>query len=200
MAGYWVGADPGGRGKFGLAFLRSDGTLSCTRVSSVDEAVERIIHAGEPFGLGIDAPMWWSSGEGGGRKSDEILRSRYGIHPGVVQVANSLRGAALVGGALLAFRVRERFPRARITEAPTKALLRALEYSRDNFRKKFELSGWSDDEDEQDAAIAAVCAREGFTEEWPTDLADERFRHESEQDPKDYWLKPMHYFWFEDPT
>ncbi len=199
MAGYWAGADPGGKGKFGLAFLYCDGEISCTRVSSVDEAVEAIADKGEPCALGVDAPMWWSSGVGGGRKSDEILRKAYGIHPGTVQSVNSLRGAALVGGTLLAFRVRERFPSVKVTEAHPKALLRALDLKRNNFPGEFGLScGSSDNEDEQDAAIAAVCARQAFTGEWTTDLADERFRHKSEQDPKCYWLAPMHYYWPED--
>ena len=198
---YWVGADPGGKGKFGLAFLDGGGKLSCELVSSVDEAVKAIVDRGEPLALGIDAPMWWSSGEAGGRKVDETLRRVYGIPSGTVQSANSLRGAALVGGALLASRIRDQFPRARIeiTETHPKALLYLPGFGRDSFQRKFEWSGWSRNEDEQDAAIAAVCAREGFSGNWTTDLADKRFRNESEQDPKDYWLAPMHYFWPHDP-
>ena len=97
---------------------------------------------------------------------------------------------------MLAFRVRQRFPCAKITDAHPKALLHALEFDRDSFPKEYRVSsGWSGNEDEQDAAIAAVCAREGFNGQWRTDLAAERCRHESEQDPKSYWLKPMHYFW-----
>ena len=61
----WVGADPGGKDAFGLAFLDASGGLNCTTVSSVDEATGRIIQQGEPLALGIDAPMWWSSGKGG---------------------------------------------------------------------------------------------------------------------------------------
>ena len=196
MSGYWVGADPGGKDKFGLAFLDDDQRLRSMLVSSVDQAVEEISGKGEPLGLGIDAPMWWSSASGGGRKSDEMLRRKYGIHPGTVQSANSLQGAALVGGMMLAFRVRQRFPDARITESHPKALLHALDLGRTSFPERFGISsGWSNNEDEQDAAIAAVCAREGFSGGWQTDLADKQFRDESEQNPGTYWLKPMHYFW-----
>ena len=171
MASYWIGADPGGIGKFGLAFL-DNGKLCCNTVSSVDEAVAEILKMGEPLGLGIDAPMWWSSVAGGGRKSDSMLREQYGIHSGTVQSANSLRGSALVGGTLLALIVRQQFPDARITESHPKALLKALGLTRKQFPKQFGISsGWSGNEDEQDAAIAAVCAREGFGGCWKTDLA-----------------------------
>ena len=196
MTRYWIGADPGGKDKFGLAFLDDGGKLRCMRVSSVDQAVEEISRMDEPLGLGIDAPMWWSSASGGGRQSDAMLREAYGIQSGTVQSANSLRGAALVGGMMLAFRIRQRFSAARITESHPKALLHALGLGRAGFPGRFCISsGWSSNEDEQDAAIAAVCAREGFSGRWTTDLADKQFRHGSEQDPKSYWLKPMHYFW-----
>ena len=110
MGGFWVGADPGGIGNFGLAFVGVSGQLRCFTVSSVDEAAKRIAATGEPLGVGIDAPMWWSASRGGGRKVDERLRKRYGISSGTVQSANSLTGAALIGGALLASRVRQEFP------------------------------------------------------------------------------------------
>lgn len=120
--GFWVGADPGGKGRFGLAFLdNASGHLACQRVSSVDEAVIAIRGKGERLGLGIDAPMWWSSGQSSRRKADKWIRDRYGIHPGTVQSANSLRGAALVGGMMLARRLREAFSEIRITESHPKA-------------------------------------------------------------------------------
>lgn len=193
MKEFWVGADPGGIGSFGLAFLDSSGGLSCATVSSVDEVVHRITSRGEPLGLGIDAPMWWSTCEDGGRTVDKKLRKRYGISSGTVQSVNSLRGAALAGGAMLAFRVRQEFPCARITESHPKALLLALDIDESGFAERFGISArWSND-DERDAAIAAVCAREGFSGRWLTDLTLER--DESEQDPQSYWLAPMCYFW-----
>ena len=141
MKKFWMGADPGGKGNFGLAFLDTTGKwLRCATVSSVDEAVELITSTGIPLGLGIDAPMWWSSCEGAGRKVDESIREKYGIHPGTVQSANSLRGAALVGGAMLAFRIRQKFPDTRITETHPKALLCALKIDEASFAKRFGIS------------------------------------------------------------
>lgn len=191
--GCWVGTDPGGKDSFGVALLDTSGGLKCASVSSVDEAVELIVSQGEPLGLGIDAPMWWSSDRAGRRKADERIRKKYGILPGTVQSANSLRGAALVGGAMLAFRIRQRFPRARITEAHPKALLQALELDGLAFAEKFGIStGWRN-EHERDGAIAAVCAREGFEGRWSADLTEQR--HCPELDPQSYCLAPMRYFW-----
>ena len=194
---FWVGADPGGKGKFGLAFLDEAGKqLICDSVSSVDEAIAEIVCKGAPLGLGIDAPMWWSSRETAGRKADERIRKKLGIHYRTVQPANSLMGAALVGGAMLALRIREKFPDTRITETHPKALLYALKLNGTGFAERFEIStGWSN-EHERDALIGAVCAREGFEGRWPFDLACRRY--DSEQDPSSYWLAPIHYFWPED--
>ena len=193
MGAFWVGADPGGIGNFGLAFMDVSGQLRCFTVSSVDEAVKRIVATGEPLGMGIDAPMWWSASRGGGRRVDGRLRKRYGIPSGTVQSLNSLRGAALVGGALLASRVRQEFPSTGITESHPKALLRALELDEASFAARFEIPTAWRNEHERDAAISAVCAREGFERRWLTNLADQRDGRE--QNPQGYWLKPVFYFW-----
>ena len=121
MRWFWVGADPGGKGAFGLAFVDVSGSLRCETVSSVDEAAKAITTVGKPLGLGIDAPMWWSAGEGGGRRADARLRKRYGIPSRILQSGSALRGAAL-----LVSRLREAFPGLRITESHPKALLLAM--------------------------------------------------------------------------
>ena len=159
--------------------------------SSVDEAVKAIAAAGTPLGVGIDAPMWWWSAiSGGGRKTDARLRKAYGIHPGTVQSVNSLKGAALVGGALLASRVREAVPGVPITESHSKALLLALGLAYSGFAARFCIRALWNDLHQRDAA---VCAREGFEGRWPMDLADDRA--DLEQDPRSYWLAPVSYFW-----
>ena len=193
MGRFWVGADPDGKDAFGLAFVDVSGSLRCETVSSVDEAVKTIIAVGKPLGLGIDAPMWWSACEGAGRRTDARLRKRYGIPSGTVQSGNSLRGAALIGGALLASRLREEFPALRITESHPKALLLAMGLDEAQFAARFDIEARWRNGHERDAAVAAVCAREGFEGRWPTDLAKQRDR--SEQNPQAYWLAPMAYFW-----
>ena len=197
MSEFWFGADPGGNNSFGLAFLGPLGVLRCASVSSVDDAVKRVHDEGTPLGIGIDAPMWWSSRRGAGRMADERLRKRYHISSGTVQSANSLRGAALIGGAMLAVRVREKFPGAKITESHPKALLKVLRLDEADFSKEFGVPEAWNNEHERDAAIAAVCAREGFDGRWTTDLAEHR--HPSEQDPQSYGLAPMYYFWPKSP-
>ena len=94
---------------------------------------------------------------------------------------------------MLAFRIRQKFPDTRITETHPKALLCALKIDESSFAKRFEISPDWKDEHQRDAAIGAVCAREGFERRWLSDLALQR--NHSEQDPSSYWLAPMHYFW-----
>lgn len=190
---FWVGADPGGDKKFGLAFLDAaeEQNPHCITVSSVDDAIKEVEKWGEPLGVGIDSPMWWASHKGGSRKADGRIRSIHrdtDMNSSTVQSPNSLQGAALIGGMMLASRIREKFPGTRITESHPKAVIHAYE---------FDLEFFNYDEHERDAAIGAVCAREGFEGRWTVDLAQDR--HKSEQDPFGYWLAPIHYFWPEDP-
>lgn len=149
-----------------------------------------------PAGVGIDAPMWWSSGPSSDRLADQWLRKTYGLSGGRVQTANSLRGAALVQGAMFLQLMRERFPGLPATEAHPKALLTALgDPNWAVFCDRYRLAAVSalGQEHERDAVIGAVAAREGFEKRWGHDLSLNRST--SEQDPSRYWLAPVHYFW-----
>lgn len=194
----WFGADPGDKGRgrrcnFGVAFVDELGRICCETVSSVDDALNWIVAAGRPLGVGIDAPLWWSGAPGGWRRVDRRLRDTYQLGS-TVQCVNSLQGAALAGGMLLASRLREEFPKVQITESHPKALLKALNLQGNGaIAEYFGIhEAWADDH-QRDAAIAAVCAREGFQGNWTLDLAEIRDR--SEQDPRNYWLRPVSYFW-----
>jgi len=197
----WIGADPGGQDHFGVAELFENGTTRTACVSSAREAAEWI--QGKPLGAGIDSPMWWSSAKRGDRKADRWLRCTYGnTSPGKVLAINSLYGAVLAQGAMLAVELRRRFPDLSITEAHPGLLLRArgrrLDQSRrfDRLKHCFGVHACSRISDhERDAVLAALAAREGFTGRWPRDLALKHFPEE--QDPMAYWLAPMHYWWFE---
>lgn len=196
MGDVWAGADPGGIGAFGVAVIDDSGKTRCGTVSSVDEAVNWIGALGTPSGIGIDSPMWWSAGPGGGRRADKRLREAYGIPSGTVQSVNSLRGAALAGGVLLASLMRSKLPEIMVTESHPKALLQALSLDDADgaaIATHFHVErAWHDDH-QRDAAISAVCAREGFQGNWPLDLASQRGK--LEQDPKSYWLAPVFYWW-----
>jgi len=194
----WFGADPGGDGCFGIAILFSDGRLYSSCVSSAAEAVDVFLGCDcNPVAIGVDAPLWWSAGPGGGRRADKWLRETYRIASGTVQSVNSLRGAALAQGALIVELLRQHFPDLGVTESHPKALLKAL--GCEDYRELFQTWGIQAEglnEHERDAVICAVCARQGFSGHWSKDLAADRGEHE--QDTDSYWLAPVHYWWPDD--
>ncbi len=195
----WIGVDPGGKRSFGVAVLRSDGSAYACCVDCTDEAIEVVRQRteGRPAGVGIDAPLWWSSGVSGDRRADQWLRVAYSLSGGQVQAANSLRGAALVQGAMFVQRVRQLFPGVPVTETHPQALLVALgTMDGDAFRNRFSVRLDTEGEDiehERDAVISAVAAREGFEGRWGKDLSFDRYP--SEQDPSRSWLAPIRYLW-----
>ena len=198
MGGVWVGADPGGKKAFGVAIIEESGNTfcKCKTVSSVDEAKNWIVAVAsgrDPLGIGIDAPLWWSAAAGGDRLVDKKLRRATRIRSNSVMAVNSLRGAALSGGALLASLMREKFPNIGITESHPKALLQECSMDDAAIAEHFGIDSTWDDDHQRDAAVAAVCAWKGFQGGW-VDLADDRDGL-VEQDPKSYWLKPVHYWW-----
>jgi predicted nuclease with RNAse H fold len=103
-------------------------------------------------------------------------------------------GSVIVQGMLFAAKIRERFPDVPITESHPKALRMAsgLNSAAEWLRERSILFETQND-DELDATIAAICAREGFSGNWEKDLASDRFPEE--QDPKNQWFGPVYYFW-----
>ena len=193
---FWVGADPGGAGRFGVCLLEGNGDALASTVDCADDAVGFVRkHCQEaPRGVGVDAPLWWSSGVSGDRSVDRWLRKRYGLASGTVQATNSLRGAALVQGVMFVARLREHFPGLGVTETHPKALLKACYDDKwKNFETRYRVNWGGGSEDTRDAVISAVAAREGFTGVWPNDLTQSRLP--GEQDPKTFWLAPISYFW-----
>jgi predicted nuclease with RNAse H fold len=178
-----------------LCILNSTGHASTFVVGCADEAVALVTERVQalPAGIGVDAPLWWSSGRSGDRKADQWLRSKYGLSGGQVQAANSLRGAALVQAIMFIQRIRDRFGKMEVTECHPKAVLKALRIDGEAFWKRYSVKADVGSEHERDAVISAVAAREGFQGRWTLDLSQDR--HPSEQDPSRYWLAPVHYFW-----
>ncbi len=195
----WIGADPGGAGNFGIAALMEDSQIITASVDCADDAVNFLIKNidQKPAGIGVDAPLWWSSGKSGDRQADKWLRRRYGLSGGQVQTNNSLRGAALIQAAMFIQRMREKYPSVPVTEAHPKALLKSLTQDDwESFANRFRLKPDIPSEYERDALIAAVAAMEGFQKRWLNDLSINRDK--SEQNPHSYWLAPVHYFWPEE--
>jgi hypothetical protein len=111
-----------------------------------------------------------------------------------VQAANSLRGAAIVQAAMFVQRIREVFPVVPVTEVHPKALLKVV--AKGSWRtcsKRYQLRGTPVADHARDSIIAAIAAREGVCGRWPHDLATSRLP--AEQDPLNYWLAPVHYYW-----
>jgi predicted nuclease with RNAse H fold len=194
----WIGADPGGKGNFGLAILGLDGSVDTACVDCTDDAIQIVVKRvrSTPAGIGVDAPLWWSSASSGKRLVDQWLRTKYRLSGGQVQEPNSLRGAALVQGAMFVQRMRELFPNVEVTETHPKALLQALGMTAgSDFIERYSVRAkiQGNQEHERDAIISAVAAREGFEGRWLNDLS--KIRHHSEQDPSTFWLAPIHYFW-----
>jgi predicted nuclease with RNAse H fold len=196
--GTWIGVDPGGAGAFGLAFLKPDGSCYTCSVDFVDQAIQVVREnaASTPAGIGIDAPLWWSSGAGGVRKADQWIRDTYGLPTRKVQAVNSLWGSVLAQGMMFVVRVREIFADVKITETHPKAVLAAL--GREAWTAYLAplptgLTLDSQPDHRRDAVISAVAAREGFEGRWKKDLATDRYS--SEQDPARHWIGPVHYFW-----
>src|SRR5438445_13243069 len=140
--------------------------------------------------------MWWSSKAGGGRRADSLIRSTYGIHSGTVQSVNSLRGAVVIQGIMLAMRLRERHPELPITESHPKALLLTLQLDRAPWSKiteTFNLKGTQlAGLHQRDALLGAVSAREAASGRW-RDLSLNR--DPEELDPKRLWFGPVSYWW-----
>lgn len=89
-------------------------------------------------------------------------------------------------------RLRERFAGVPVTEAHPKATAIALGGWEGHAVKNLGLVA-SASEHERDAIFAAIAAREGFEGRWKRNLATDR--DPSEQNPEDYWLGPVSYFW-----
>ena len=194
----WVGIDPGGAKCFGVAILNAGGECHTRSVNCVDEAI-RIVRdrvPSTPAGVGVDAPLWWSSGPAGCRKADQWIRQRYQLPSRNVQSVNSMWGAVIAQGMMFVARIRELFPNVPVTEAHPKAVLVALGRERwtDYFRDvRTEITVDSTPDHERDAVIAALAAREGFQGRWTRNLALDRLP--SEQHPGAHWLAPVQYYW-----
>jgi len=192
---HWFGADPGGKNCFGIAHLCDNGEFHASCVSSADEAMHWLKSRNvSPSGLGVDCPLWWSSSGSGDRQADRWLRQIYKTSS--VLTTNSLQGAVLIQGVMLAYRAQQSFGEINLTETHPKVLGRALKLDEnwDNTANRFKLIGPKPlREHQRDAILSAVAAREGFSGRWTHDLAMERTQ--AELDPARMWFGKVHYWW-----
>lgn len=158
-----LGFDPGGVKSFGWATLHVADAGALVRlttgvVSNAPEAVREAAQSARsaPAGVGIDAPLYWV--QQGDRLADSHIRKRVvaaGGQSGTVSSVNSLRGACLVQGVLTARLVAASWPKAIVTEAHPKALLRihaeAMRFASQHLSSDYV-------EHARDAALAAFAA------------------------------------------
>ncbi len=129
-----VGFDPGGAGQFGWCIGEANSQLPIAvckagladSAADAFSAVQVVLGVGPPDGVGIDSPLFWVAK--GDRRADQTVRAaikRAGAkHAGcTVQQVNSLRGACITQGVLVAHLSRTHWPSVRITESHPKALL-----------------------------------------------------------------------------
>ena len=182
-----LGFDPGGKhngkGRFGWSVcdvptdarepLQRVGTGRASDAWDALDQTRKIIDSNglgdksRVLAAGIDAPLLW--GKRGSRAVDGVVRdalrdsgfagSKLG---GAVQDVNSLRGACVVQGVLLAKYLRETWPEVEITETHPKALKYLLDHSNQpevaSLGPTVERLTAGLDEHQRDAALSAVAA------------------------------------------
>ena len=139
--------------------------------------------------------------KGGERQVDALLRKKYKEKIGQsVQSLNSLRGAVLVQGMMLACEARKHWKDVKVTETHPRALLRAMHLSTEpwsTIAEKFDLDGPEPEtRDEWDALLSAAVARNGYKHVWTVDLT-ELSRSDGEMDPQHTFFGKVNYYWFE---
>jgi hypothetical protein len=125
--GDYLGFDPGGDSRFGVALLGED-RVRASIVSTVDDALKwAIAECGSrrPIAAGIDTLLHWATAESGWRPCDCRLRRKYPSVQKSVISPNSLYGAMAIGGMALALRLREAWPEIILNETHPKVLLHA---------------------------------------------------------------------------
>ena len=199
-AGFILGFDPGGETKkaFGWSVCETDGKKLCLLGSGTsrdaldafkqaNREIKKTTGSQRVLAAGIDAPMFY--GSGGRRKVDEIISKKLppDKRKSVVHV-NSLRGACLVQGIVIARHLKRYKPEIKITEAHPTALYQLLKCK----EKDGELNGFierlKDKEHERDATIAAYAAWHIGCHRWRDLYKDEPCPVRLFDTPVSYWM------------
>ena len=191
---YFIGFDPGGQKAFGWAVLSKDNSeLLIVASGTCSDSFEALTMAklacsSTPQAFAVDAPLFWTLV--GDRNSDKAVRKLVcasGGSGGTVNHVNSLRGACLVQGILVARLAAETWPTAKISEAHPKALLAVSSNAR-----KFAatVAAGAKNEHERDAAVAAFTAYNFAisSENWHDLAAYEQGLHYPVGLPVAYWF------------
>ena len=175
----YVGFDPGGKGRFGWAICSPEGErLRVLNAGNAEHAQNALLVVKSQLpsqttitGAGIDAPLFWVAN--GVRNSDLLVRNaikKLGAKSpgGTVQQLNSLRGACIVQGPLIAKLLMDEFPSVAITETHPKALLFLLglankknppgDISTENLSDYIHVDAGKYSEHERDSVLGAMAS------------------------------------------
>lgn len=183
----FLGYDPGGNGKNGVAAIKvvSDAPKVVDQ-ATVRDAAEALswlkAHASAAVALGIDTLLAWSPK--GGRACDNALRNKYGGNSIVAQ--NSLYSSMTLNGAIVARRLG--IP---VYESHPKLFLRVS--AQNSIREVYQDAVANSGTDhEADAIVAAWCAAMGHNQKWINDL------YADIEDDLEFVVPGARYPWFED--
>ncbi|OOY31110.1 hypothetical protein [Thioclava sp. F36-6] len=161
----FLGYDPGGKGKNGVAAIQVGSDVpDVVDKATVRDAAEALSWLGSyartADALGIDTLLAWSPKSG--RACDNALRRKYGSNSIIAQ--NSLYSSMTLNGAIVAKRLG--LP---VYESHPKLLLRVSD--EDAIREVYQDAVANLGEDhEGDAIVAAWCAALGHKRKWTIDL------------------------------
>ncbi len=207
----YLGFDPGGKNQFGWCVCTAHGEQIHVLFSGItsytngafEKAMCKIPPESSIIGIGIDAPMFWVTK--GGREADRLVRNAIAeagapAPAGTVQHFNSLRGACVIQGMLIAKLLRKRLPDVPITEAHPKALLWLLGIARTNYGPEeikihdvenvYIQSTKSESDHVRDAILGAVTAQAMIERRsnWRDLLPIERDPILAVKHPVGYWM------------
>ena len=169
----FLGFDPGGNQRFGWCVATCDsGGLplhvraaghACNALDAVMKTEEMIELGEQILGAGIDAPLsWpWKAGRVCDARLRAALQDRGAPSPsGSVQHVNSLRGACVAQGVLLALELRKRHRDLHLSESHPKAFLWLTVLGAPTGQQLTDFIEGTEDlgEHERDSAIACLSA------------------------------------------
>jgi hypothetical protein len=183
--GIYLGFDPGGDRKFGVALLDGNCVTALT-VNNVDDAMNWAVHvcgSRQPVAAGIDTLLHWATARSGLRPCVLQLRTRYRRVQNSIMAPNTVYGAMAIGGVALALRLRKVWPELVLNETHPKVLLHALGAERYNpktvdvavrwFINRAHCADWKiDGEHELDAALSSWATQTGLAEGWVNIIGD----------------------------
>lgn len=187
-----AGFDPGRSDRFGWCIARPS-PWKFIEAGVADHAVDAfckvkkavVEQSGKLVAAGIDAPLYWPY-TGRSRESDKYIRQQINRKgsAGTVQAVNSLRGACLAQGIMVAAIIEKEYPSpaCRITETHPKALVAVYPGLK-------ELAAGDKNEHERDAIISAWAAAQSISNNGRNlyDCEDKTAIHDFLKEPCYWW-------------